>query len=116
MSDENYGVSGDKVSKEMEAPSLDHLPKKPKNYQPKIGLIGAGNIASYHLDAYRQLGLNVVAICDINREQAEKRKAEFFPDAQVYENYQDLLADSSIEVVTGASTSLRTSASSSRRA
>ena len=39
----------------------------------KIGLIGAGNIANAHLDAYGKVeGAEIVAICDIDAESLKE--------------------------------------------
>lgn len=74
-------------------------PRDPVSYRPPIGLIGCGGITGEHLTAYRAAGYQVVALCDINLEAAENRRQEFFPEADVYENYVDLLRRDDIEVV-----------------
>ncbi|MEO6760391.1 MAG: Gfo/Idh/MocA family oxidoreductase [Saprospiraceae bacterium] len=81
------------------APVVDYLPRKPRSYHPPIGVIGAGGIAGIHLRNYQQMGLNVVAIADINREAAEKRRDEFFPTATVHTDYREILDRPEIEVV-----------------
>lgn len=81
------------------APVLDYLPPRPRAYRPRIGLIGAGGIASAHLDAYRTAGWEVAAICNRSLSRAEARAAEFAPQARVTDRYQDILADPSIDVV-----------------
>jgi predicted dehydrogenase len=83
----------------VEAPDLPYLPPVPRSYRPRIGLIGAGGIAASHLDAYKNAGWEVAAICNRTRSRAEGRAKEFFPSARVSEHYQDILADSSIDVV-----------------
>lgn len=40
-------------------------------------LVGAGMISLYHLRAWREIGVPVVAICDTDRSKAEARAAEF---------------------------------------
>ena len=68
----------------------------------KIGIIGCGGIANgKHMPALRQLpNVEMVAFCDIIVERAEKAKVDFgTPDAKVYENYKDLIADESIDVI-----------------
>ncbi|MBI5382999.1 MAG: Gfo/Idh/MocA family oxidoreductase [Opitutae bacterium] len=81
------------------APALPYLPPAPKRYRPKLGLIGCGGITENHLKAARALGVEVVAFSDVNRAAAEKRRAEFFPQAEVYEDYRQLLARDDIAVV-----------------
>lgn len=41
----------------------------------KIGIIGAGGMAHYHTNGFRQAGADVVAIADINRPAAERTAA-----------------------------------------
>ena len=59
----------------------EYLPKLHKGIDYSkygIGLIGCGNIANQaHLPAYKKMGLNVVACCDVN-ESAAKSTAEKF--------------------------------------
>lgn len=74
-------------------------PTLPKAYRPAIGLIGCGGITIEHLTAYRKAGFNVVALCDVRLEQAKLRASQFFPEAQVYSDYRQLLQQPEIEVV-----------------
>ena len=76
-----------------------YRPQKPKTYDPPIGLIGCGGITEHHLQAYKDAKLNVVALCDIRRESAEKRAQEYFPDAAIFTDHHDLLRRDDIEVV-----------------
>lgn len=99
MGQGEYGVSAEKSSGEVEAPELDYLPPKPRRRDTAIGLIGAGNIASFHLEAYKRMGLNVVAICDRNLGKAEAHRDACFPGCKVYADSADFLADRDIEVV-----------------
>jgi predicted dehydrogenase len=84
---------------DIQAPDLPYLPPAPRNYRPRIGLIGAGGIAAAHLDAYRSAGWEVAAICSRTRTKAEARALEFAPAAQVSDRYEEVLADPSIDVV-----------------
>ena len=68
----------------------------------KIGIIGCGGIArGKHMPALKKIKeVEMVAFCDIIRERAEKAAKEYgTPDAKVYEDYKELLADKSIDVV-----------------
>jgi predicted dehydrogenase len=85
------------------APELPYLPPKPKRYSPKIGLIACGGITQAHLSAYRAQGYPIVALCDVDIAKAEKRRAEFYPEAQVTTDFADILRDPEIEVVDIAS-------------
>ncbi len=53
----------------------------------------------HHLKAYRAAGWEVAAFCNRTRAAAEKRRAEFYPDARVCDTVAELLADPEIEVV-----------------
>ncbi len=43
----------------------------------RIGIIGAGGMAAYHIPGFRQAGGEVVAVADVNREAAERLAARF---------------------------------------
>ncbi len=81
------------------APELKYQPPRPRRYNPPIGLIGCGGISKSHLTAYRDIGLNVVALCDLIPDRAEGRRKEFFPEARTYTDYKQLLGRDDIEVV-----------------
>ena len=98
MSEEGYGLSKTHTSDTAEAPLLDYLPPA-SAYRPKIGLIGAGGITEYHLRAYRKHGLDVVAIANPTLSKAEQRRDEFYPDAHVTTDSDEILNDDSIEIV-----------------
>lgn len=84
---------------EIPAPELDYQPPAPRNYKPRIGIIGAGGIAASHLDAYRTAGWEVAAICNRTLAKAEARAKEFAPNAKVTDRFEEVLSDSSIDVV-----------------
>ena len=69
----------------------------------KIGIIGCGGIANNkHMPALKQLSdkCEMAAFCDIIPERAEKAAKEYgTPDAKVCTDYNELLADKSIDVV-----------------
>jgi len=83
---------------EIDAPILNYRPPVPQAYRPRIALIGAGGIASAHLDAYRKAGFDVAAICNRTLSKAEALRSEFFPDANVTDRYDELLEDPSLAV------------------
>ncbi len=97
--DDGYGCRLEKGLKEFTAPELDYRPQTPKNYRPKIGLIGCGGITEHHLDAYREQGYQVVAFCDVVRERAQKRRDAFYPEADVTTDFEKITSRSDIEVV-----------------
>jgi len=68
----------------------------------RIGIIGCGGIAfGKHMPALqKQQNAEMVAFCDIEEERARKASSTFgTPDAKVYTDYKELLADSSLDVV-----------------
>ena len=86
-----YGLGALTGSEPMPAPELDYLPRDPRSYAPKIGLIGCGGISEMHLAAYRRAGYRVTALCDLERARAEARRDELFPEAEVFVRHEDLL-------------------------
>lgn len=78
---------------------LDYLPRLPRNKGAGIGCVGAGFImADCHLVAYRNAGLNPVAISSRDPEHARSVAARHeIPTA--YSNYVELLDDKRVEVL-----------------
>ncbi len=67
----------------------------------RIGIIGNGGICKgAHLRGYlKDDRVEIVALCDIIEERAQFLKDEYFPDADVYTDYNELLKDESIDAV-----------------
>lgn len=84
---------------EIAVPALPYQPPAPRNYRPRIGVIGAGGIVAAHLDAYRTAGWEVAAICNRTRAKAEARAREYAPKAWVTDSLDAILNDASIDVV-----------------
>src|SRR5271166_683138 len=95
----SYGLSSQAADGAVRAPELPYLPPRPRAYRPKIGLVGCGGISEYHLRAYQAMGLDVAALCDVELDRAEKRRAEFFPGAAVFTDHRELLRRDDVEVV-----------------
>lgn len=95
----NYALTAKKSVREFPAPKLDYQPPTPKRYRPKIGLIGCGGITKAHLEAYRTVGWEIVALCDRVAEAARQRQQEFYPQAEIYTDYRELLAHAEVDVV-----------------
>ena len=79
--------------------SVPYRPPRPKQYDPAIAMIGCGGITKHHLAAYRSMGYRVVALCDVDQQRADARRAAYYPDAQVYTDHKELLRRDDIEVV-----------------
>lgn len=62
----------------------------------RIGVIGAGWIATDHVFVLRKLGHHVVAVCDIDKERAAKVAPE---GARIYEAWGELLAREDLDAV-----------------
>lgn len=97
--DDNYGLSPGKERTTIVAPPVAYLPPKPAGSQPKIGLIGAGGISEFHLKAYRAAGFEVAAIASRTPEKALAKRDQFFPGAEVFQDYRDLLRRDDLGVV-----------------
>jgi len=97
-----YGLSKQVDSTQVTAPDLAYLPPRPRNYRPKIALVGAGGVTEYHLRAYQKLGLEVAVICDVDLARAEARRAQFYPRAGVCQDFAEVLRRDEIEVVDAA--------------
>lgn len=68
----------------------------------RIGIIGCGGIANgKHMPSLKKIPeVEMVAFCDLKLERAQKAAEEYgTPGAKVYEDYKELLADASIDVV-----------------
>src|SRR5579883_950175 len=79
--------------------NLDIHPPLPRRKDFRIGILGSGFIVDQcHLVAYRKAGFNPVAIASRNRAKAaEVALRHGIP--KVHDTYNDLLADSTIEVL-----------------
>lgn len=97
--EDDYSLKSKDANKRFSAPKLAYQPRDPKQYRPKIALIGCGGITATHLRAYKDAGYNVVALCDLNRENARRRQQEFYPEARVYTDANEVLRRDDIEVV-----------------
>jgi predicted dehydrogenase len=95
----DYGLSKQVRSAKIAAPELPYLPRMPRHYRPKLGLVGAGGVSEYHLRAYQKLGLEVAVICDLNLERARSRRDQFYPDAAVCAGFGELGRRDDIEVI-----------------
>lgn len=97
--DDDYGLSAAKKVVEINPPKVNYRPKVPKSYRPKIAMIGTGGISEFHLKAYRKCGYEVAAFASRTRSKAEAKRDEFFPEAEVYDDYHAILERKDIEVL-----------------
>jgi predicted dehydrogenase len=94
-----YNDMSTAAGKPVDAPRLPYEPPKPRRYNPPVAIIGCGGISGAHLPAYQEMGLNVVAMCDLIEDRAKARAKEFFPNAKIYTDYKEVLKRDDIEVV-----------------
>lgn len=79
--------------------AIDYQPRHPRSLRPHIGVIGCGGIIKHHLEAYRDAGWDVVALCDPIFSRCQSAAANFYPNAKLYADYKELLAQPDIDVV-----------------
>ena len=99
MPDEDYGLTTLPHAEPIPAPDLAYLPPRPKNYAPRIALIGCGGISACHLSASRKMDLNLVALCDLDREKVEARREEYYPEASIHTDWWEVVARADIDVI-----------------
>jgi predicted dehydrogenase len=68
----------------------------------RVALIGCGDISPSHLRTYKKLGIELVAICDLDRARAEKRREESGQTPEIYTDHTQMLARNDIDLVTVA--------------
>lgn len=83
----------------MAAPDLPYRPPHPRNPNILIAVVGCGGVSQVHLQAYRNGGFNVVALCSRSKERAEARRAEFYPEAAVATDLEEVLKRDDVAVV-----------------
>jgi len=67
----------------------------------RIGVVGCGTIAHFHLQAFRELGEEVaavVALCDLREDRLEQARA-LFPTARTSRDFRDLLRPGDLDLV-----------------
>lgn len=65
----------------------------------KIGLIGAGQVGGYHLNAYQKIpNAHVCAVSDVDEKKAQDAANQFDID-HTYTDYRELLNDNEVEAV-----------------
>ena len=64
-----------------------------KNNKLCAGLVGCGTIAPVHLAALKDLGVEVVALCDVKAERAEKLKTAYAENARLFTDYTTMLQE-----------------------
>jgi len=70
-----------------------------KNERPLVGAIGMGGQGTHDATRAAKFG-DVVAVCDVQRQHAERAKEKHFANAEIFEDYRKLLERKDIEAVT----------------
>ncbi len=70
-----------------------------KNERPVVGSIGLGGQGTGIARRASGYG-DIVAVCDVQRQHAERAKNEHFKEAEIFDDYRKLLDRSDIEAVT----------------
>jgi hypothetical protein len=97
MSEEAHSLTS-KAVPEVAPPAVGYEPPLPEDRAHPIALIGAGDISSAHLDAYRKAGFNVRVIASRTLANAVKRRDQFFPEAEATDDIAGTLERPDIEV------------------
>ena len=65
-----------------------------------FAILGAGMISALHADALKNSEkAELVAVCDVSEERAQKLIDKFAPSAKVYTSYDEMLNDERVEVI-----------------
>ena len=99
INENDYGLSPEKEISTISAPLVQYLPPKPKDYNPKIAVIGTGGISEYHLKAYQKCGFQVVALANRTEGKAKSLRDKYFPEASVHKDFQEILTVDEIEII-----------------
>jgi len=70
-----------------------------KNDRPIVGSIGLGGQGT-GIARRASNYANIVAVCDVQRQHAERAKNEHFKDAEIFEDYRKVLDNKDIDAVT----------------
>ena len=66
----------------------------------RAGIVGCGEISAAHLKAMKEAGLQVVALCDIDKSRAERRRDEFATaDTPIFTEFGEMLRKVKMDVV-----------------
>lgn len=97
--EDEYGLSPTKQVVNIPSPDVPYQPPQPESKEHGIGLIGAGGISEFHLRSYHRCGFPVRAIASRSKADAEKRRDEFFPEADVYDDHRKVIEREDITVI-----------------
>ncbi|MGN1053172.1 MAG: Gfo/Idh/MocA family protein, partial [Candidatus Scatosoma sp.] len=65
----------------------------------KVGIIGLGAIAPMHIEALKERGEEIVAVCDVLKEKCDAVNRKFLLNARGYADYKEMLEKEKLDVV-----------------
>ena len=65
----------------------------------KAGIIGLGAIAPMHIEALKERGVEIVAVCDVDRKKCDDVNRKYSLSARGYEDYRQMLEKENLDVV-----------------
>jgi predicted dehydrogenase len=65
----------------------------------RAGIIGCGGVARAHIAGYKDNGIKITALTDVNQEAAESTVKELAPEAQVFTTTEELLDSGKVDVI-----------------
>lgn len=78
--------------------AIEYRPVVPDS-DVEVAMVGCGGIATVAARAYSAAGVQVTALCDLNRAAAELMRDEHFPEARVFGDLAELLDESRADIV-----------------
>ena len=67
-------------------------------HKKKAAIIGFGGMGQRHYKAYQKIGVEVTAICDLDRNKIQELLPDF-PERHIYDNYDDVLANEEVDIL-----------------
>ena len=64
----------------------------------RAAIIGFGGMGQRHYQAYQKIGVNVVAICDWDREKINQVLPDF-PEKHTYDNYEKVIKNEDLDII-----------------
>src|SRR4030042_2108127 len=77
---------------------IKNMTNKPVKYNLKVGIVGCGFVSQFHISAWRKLGCNVIAYCDIN-PKAIANTIKLCGPAKAYADYKEMFAKENLDAI-----------------
>lgn len=69
------------------------------NDRIRAAIVGAGSRGTYHIEQFKEVGVEVAAVCDVYEPHLRRGIAKASTGARAYDHHKRLLADKSIDIV-----------------